>query len=65
MLRGRNGAPADFQGVDPKDVWAQSFNKDDVLYWIQNEPKFGKQVVYLDSIDLRALGCPSWSMNAG
>jgi len=38
-------------GVDPKNVWAQSFNKDDVLYWIQNEPRFGKQAVYLDSID--------------
>jgi glycerophosphoryl diester phosphodiesterase len=38
-------------GVDPKDVWAQSFNKDDILYWIQNEPRFGRQAVYLDSID--------------
>lgn len=38
-------------GVDPKDVWAQSFNKEDVLYWIKNEPAFGKQAVYLDSID--------------
>lgn len=38
-------------GVDPKDVWAQSFNKNDVLYWINNEPAFGKQAVYLDSID--------------
>lgn len=38
-------------GVDPKDVWAQSFNKEDVLYWIQNEPRFGKQAVYLDDID--------------
>lgn len=38
-------------GVDPKDVWAQSFNKDDILYWIQNEPAFGGQAVYLDSID--------------
>jgi glycerophosphoryl diester phosphodiesterase len=38
-------------GVDPKDVWAQSFNKDDILYWIQNEPAFGRQAVYLDSID--------------
>lgn len=38
-------------GVDPKDVWAQSFNKDDVLYWVKNEPAFGKQAVYLDSID--------------
>jgi glycerophosphoryl diester phosphodiesterase len=38
-------------GVDPKDVWAQSFNKDDILYWIKNDPAFGKQAVYLDSID--------------
>lgn len=38
-------------GVKPKDAWVQSFNKEDVLYWIQNEPEFGKQAVYLDSID--------------
>jgi glycerophosphoryl diester phosphodiesterase len=38
-------------GVNPKDVFAQSFNKADVLYWIQNEPAFGRQAVYLDSID--------------
>lgn len=35
-------------GISPKKVWAQSFNKDDVLYWIKNEPAFGKQAVYLD-----------------
>jgi len=38
-------------GVDPRDVWVQSFNKDDVLYWIQQAPRFGKQAVYLDDID--------------
>lgn len=38
-------------GVSPKDAFVQSFNKDDVLYWIKNEPRFGKQAVYLDSID--------------
>jgi glycerophosphoryl diester phosphodiesterase len=38
-------------GVDPKDAFVQSFNKDDILYWIKNEPAFGKQAVYLDSID--------------
>lgn len=38
-------------GVDAKDVWPQSFNRDDVLYWLQNEPGFGEQAVYLDSID--------------
>lgn len=35
-------------GVDPSDVYAQSFNLDDVLYWIENEPEFGEQAVYLD-----------------
>jgi glycerophosphoryl diester phosphodiesterase len=35
-------------GVRPKQVWAQSFNLGDVLYWIENEPAFGKQAVYLD-----------------
>lgn len=35
-------------GVSPKKVWAQSFNLADVLYWINNEPEFGKQAVYLD-----------------
>jgi len=35
-------------GVSPRNVWPQSFNKDDVLYWIRNEPRFGKQAVYLD-----------------
>jgi len=37
--------------ADPRDVWAQSFNVDDILYWIQNEPRFGKQAVYLDDVD--------------
>ena len=37
--------------VDPSDVWLQSFNKDDVLYWVRNAPEFGRQAVYLDSID--------------
>lgn len=38
-------------GVNPRNVYAQSFNKDDVLYWITHEPAFGRQAVYLDSID--------------
>jgi glycerophosphoryl diester phosphodiesterase len=38
-------------GVDPRDVFAQSFNKNDVLYWIEHEPRFGRQAVYLDDID--------------
>ena len=35
-------------GVPASDVWAQSFNLDDVLYWIKAEPEFGKQAVFLD-----------------
>lgn len=38
-------------GVAAKHVWAQSFDLGDVLYWIQQEPAFGKQAVFLDDID--------------
>jgi glycerophosphoryl diester phosphodiesterase len=38
-------------GVNPRDVWLQSFNKDDILYWLNHAPEFGRQAVYLDSID--------------
>lgn len=38
-------------GVNAEDAWPQSFNRNDVLYWIRNEPRFGRQAVYLDSID--------------
>lgn len=38
--------------VDPSRVWLQSFNLDDVLYWIKSEPEFGKQAVFLDERDL-------------
>ena len=35
--------------VPATHVFAQSFNKNDVLYWVKNEPDFGKQAVFLDS----------------
>ncbi|MGG7567319.1 glycerophosphodiester phosphodiesterase family protein [Rhodovulum sp. DZ06] len=35
-------------GVPASDVWAQSFDLSVVKYWIENEPEFGKQAVYLD-----------------
>jgi len=35
-------------GVNAENVFAQSFNVDDVVYWINNTPEFGKQAVYLD-----------------
>ncbi len=34
-------------GIDPSRVWPQSFNLDDVRYWIEAEPEFGAQAVYL------------------
>jgi glycerophosphoryl diester phosphodiesterase len=37
--------------VDPRDVFAQSFNLPDILYWIEHAPAFGRQAVFLDSID--------------
>ena len=36
-------------GIAPRQVFPQSFNKQDVLYWIKKEPQFGKQAVYLDA----------------
>jgi glycerophosphoryl diester phosphodiesterase len=38
-------------GVSPRRVWPQSFDQRDVLYWINNEPSFGKQAVYLDDAE--------------
>jgi len=35
-------------GVSPCKVFAQSFNYHDILHWVNNEPEFGKQAVYLD-----------------
>ncbi|WP_446728369.1 glycerophosphodiester phosphodiesterase family protein [Phaeobacter sp. QD34_3] len=35
-------------GVPASDVWLQSFDLSDILYWIENEPAFGAQAVYLD-----------------
>ena len=35
-------------GIPPADVFPQSFQLRDVLYWIKHEPEFGKQAVYLD-----------------
>ncbi|MEO0615732.1 MAG: glycerophosphodiester phosphodiesterase family protein [Pseudomonadota bacterium] len=35
-------------GVPARDVWAQSFNYEDVLLWINEYPDFGEQAVFLD-----------------
>ena len=51
-------------GVPARRVWAQSFDKADVLYWIANEPAFGKQAVYLDDANTVA-DLPNYAELAG
>jgi glycerophosphoryl diester phosphodiesterase len=34
--------------IDPSRVWIQSFLYDDILFWLEKEPEFAKQAVYLD-----------------
>jgi len=41
-------------GIRPSRVWAQSFDRSDVLYWITHEPAFGQQAVFLDDADVPA-----------
>jgi glycerophosphoryl diester phosphodiesterase len=36
----------DSEGVRPREAWPQSFNVEDVLYWIDHT-RYGKQAVYL------------------
>jgi glycerophosphoryl diester phosphodiesterase len=43
-------------GIPAADVWPQSFNLEDVVYWIENEPEFGAQAVYLDDSDAEVDG---------
>lgn len=38
-------------GVDPRDVYPQSFHLADVEYWLKAEPAFGAQAVFLDGRD--------------
>lgn len=35
-------------GVNANDVWVQSFDLQDIMYWIKHAPNFAKQAVYLD-----------------
>ncbi|MBP7608520.1 MAG: hypothetical protein KA760_03445 [Steroidobacteraceae bacterium] len=41
-------------GVPPGAVWPQSFNLADILYWIEREPEFGRQAVYLEDAESAA-----------
>lgn len=36
-------------GVAPEDVWIQSFDIEDIRYWLAHEPEFAPQAVLLDA----------------
>ncbi|ANM32393.1 glycerophosphodiester phosphodiesterase [Acidobacteria bacterium Mor1] len=35
-------------GIPPERVWLQSFDYDDVLFWLEHAAEYGGQVIYLD-----------------
>ena len=37
--------------IEPSKVFPQSFDQNDIRYWIKNEPSFAKQAVFLDGAD--------------
>jgi glycerophosphoryl diester phosphodiesterase len=41
-------------GVSPRRVWPQSFDINDIYYWINNEPRFGRQAVALSTVNVAA-----------
>jgi glycerophosphoryl diester phosphodiesterase len=41
-------------GIRPTRVWAQSFDRNDIRYWLAHEPAFGRQAVFLDDADVPA-----------
>lgn len=40
-------------GIPASDVYPQSFQLRDILYWLEKEPAYGKQAVFLDDRDER------------
>ena len=41
------------RGINPRRVFAQSFEYNDILFWIGHDPAFGRQAVFLDGrVDL-------------
>jgi len=37
--------------IEPSKVFPQSFDQNDIRYWIKSEPKFAEQAVFLDGAD--------------
>src|SRR4030095_12739462 len=51
-------------GVSPRNVFPQSVSLDAWLYWMDHEPAFGRQAVYLDDANVPA-ELPTFSELAG
>lgn len=51
-------------GVAAQQVYLQSFNWQDILYWLKHEPEFGRQAVWLDGryeqVDFDPMRKDSW-----
>ncbi|GAA3931102.1 glycerophosphodiester phosphodiesterase family protein [Litoribacillus peritrichatus] len=50
-------------GIHSKRVWPQSFNYEDIVYWINHDPRFGRQAVYLDgtyNLDVTLAEMETW-----
>lgn len=50
------------EGVKPRDAFPQSFNPNDILYWIQNSP-YGKRAVFLVDYDANANNVVLFDLN--
>ncbi len=43
-------------GIPASDVYPQSFQLRDILYWLEKDPEFGRQAIFLDDRDETAKG---------
>jgi glycerophosphoryl diester phosphodiesterase len=43
-------------GIDASRVWVQSLQESDIFYWVENEPDFAQQALYLDGRVATAAG---------
>ncbi|MBX2813989.1 MAG: glycerophosphodiester phosphodiesterase [Myxococcales bacterium] len=50
--------------IKPHRTWAQSFNIDDIRYWVAKEPAYGRQAVFLDGRDVAELAKAPPSLRA-
>ena len=52
-------------GIDASRVWVQSLQESDIFYWIENEPDFAQQALYLDGRVATAAGYANATASMG